>query len=179
MAEMQYVTETDFQNEVLDSAEPVLVDFTATWCPPCKMLDPVVKQLAEDSLDVVVPAMILQPLVENSIKHGLGRKVEGGTIYLRSKLIDGHLIIEVQDNGVGMGTAQFLEPPTGMGGSGIGMANVADRLKVLYGDSARLSIEAIAEGGTLVRITLPLVQPYELGLSVATAYSEARSSTSR
>lgn len=48
MAEMQYVTETDFQNEVLDSVEPVLVDFTATWCPPCKMLDPVVKQLAED-----------------------------------------------------------------------------------------------------------------------------------
>jgi len=139
----------------------------------------VVKQLQEDSLDVVVPAMILQPLVENSIKHGLGRKVEGGTIDLRSKLIDGHLVIEVQDDGVGMGAAQFLEPPTGMGGSGIGMANVADRLKVLYGDSARLSIEAVAEGGTLVRITLPLVQPYEAGLSVATAYSEARSSTSR
>ena len=48
MTEMQYVTETDFQNEVLNSAEPVLVDFTATWCQPCKMLDPVVKQLAQD-----------------------------------------------------------------------------------------------------------------------------------
>jgi len=48
MTEMQYVTETDFQNEVLNAAEPVLVDFTATWCQPCKMLDPIVKQLAQD-----------------------------------------------------------------------------------------------------------------------------------
>jgi thioredoxin 1 len=48
MSEMQYVTETDFQNEVLNSQEPVLVDFTATWCQPCKMLDPIVTQLAQD-----------------------------------------------------------------------------------------------------------------------------------
>lgn len=48
MSEMQYVTEADFQSEVLNSSEPVLVDFTATWCQPCKMLDPVVKQLAQD-----------------------------------------------------------------------------------------------------------------------------------
>ncbi len=48
MSEMQYVTEADFQNEVLNSNEPVLVDFTAVWCQPCKMLDPVVRQLAQD-----------------------------------------------------------------------------------------------------------------------------------
>ncbi len=48
MSEMQYVTEADFQSEVLNSSEPVLVDFTATWCQPCKMLDPVVKQLAQE-----------------------------------------------------------------------------------------------------------------------------------
>jgi thioredoxin 1 len=48
MTDMQYVTETDFQSEVLNASEPVLVDFTATWCQPCKMLDPVVKQLAQD-----------------------------------------------------------------------------------------------------------------------------------
>ena len=59
------------------------------------------------------------------------------------------------------------------------MANVADRLKVLYGDTARLTMEAVSAGGTIVRITLPVVQPYEAGVSVATAYSEARSSTSR
>jgi thioredoxin 1 len=48
MTDMQYVTETDFQSEVLNASGPVLVDFTATWCQPCKMLDPVVRQLAQD-----------------------------------------------------------------------------------------------------------------------------------
>lgn len=139
----------------------------------------VVKELEPESLDVVVPAMLLQPLVENSIKHGLAPKIEGGTIFLRTQLREGQVTIEIQDDGVGMGAAQFLEPPTGMGGSGIGMANVADRLKVLYGDTARLTMEAVPSGGTMVRITLPVVQPYEAGVSVATAYSEARSSTSR
>jgi thioredoxin 1 len=48
MSEMQYVTEADFQSEVLNSSDPVLVDFTATWCQPCKMLDPIVRQLAQE-----------------------------------------------------------------------------------------------------------------------------------
>ncbi len=48
MAEVQYVTEDNFQNEVLNADKPVLVDFTAVWCQPCKMIDPIVKQLAQD-----------------------------------------------------------------------------------------------------------------------------------
>jgi thioredoxin 1 len=48
MADMQHVNEEDFQNEVIDAAQPVMVDFTAVWCGPCKMLDPVVKDLAQD-----------------------------------------------------------------------------------------------------------------------------------
>lgn len=48
MADMQSVNESDFQNEVLDASQPVLVDFSAVWCQPCKMLDPLVKQLAEE-----------------------------------------------------------------------------------------------------------------------------------
>lgn len=48
MSEMQYVTDSDFQNEVLNSSVPVLVDFTATWCQPCKMIEPIVKQLAQE-----------------------------------------------------------------------------------------------------------------------------------
>ena len=48
MVEVEYVTEGDFQNEVLDADKPVLVDFTAGWCQPCKMIDPIVKQLAQD-----------------------------------------------------------------------------------------------------------------------------------
>ena len=48
MSEMQYVTDSDFQNEVINSELPVLVDFTAVWCQPCKMIEPIVKQLAQD-----------------------------------------------------------------------------------------------------------------------------------
>jgi thioredoxin 1 len=48
MVEVEYVTESEFQNEVLDADKPVLVDFTAGWCQPCKMIDPIVKQLAQD-----------------------------------------------------------------------------------------------------------------------------------
>ncbi len=48
MAEVKYVTEADFQTEVLNAADPVLVDFTAVWCPPCRMVDPIVKELAQD-----------------------------------------------------------------------------------------------------------------------------------
>jgi len=48
MSEMQYVTDSDFQSEVINSELPVLVDFTAVWCQPCKMIEPIVKQLAQD-----------------------------------------------------------------------------------------------------------------------------------
>jgi thioredoxin len=48
MTEVKYVTEGDFQNEVLQAERPVLVDFTAVWCPPCKMVDPIIKELAKD-----------------------------------------------------------------------------------------------------------------------------------
>jgi two-component system, LytTR family, sensor kinase len=134
----------------------------------------VIKELEPSSLDVMVPSMLLQPLVENSIKHGLASKIEGGSIYLRSRLSDSKVVIEVEDNGVGMGAAQFLEPPTGLGGTGIGMANVAERLKVLYGDTAKMTIDSFEGKGTLVRIRLPVLPTAE-----ALPVYEERSSTRR
>jgi len=117
----------------------------------------VVKELDPESLDVMVPSMLLQPLVENSIKHGLSSKIDGGSIYLRSKLSDSHVTIEVEDDGVGMASAQLLEPPSGFGEGGIGMANVAERLKVLYGDTARMIVDSRNGTGTLVRLRLPVL----------------------
>src|ERR1700691_5361163 len=117
----------------------------------------VVKEFDPASLDVVVPSMLLQPLVENSIKHGLAPKVEGGSIYLRSRVVDSRLIIEVEDDGVGMGSAQ-LEGSSTWSGMGIGMANISERLQVLYGNTARMTIDSHEGKGTLVRIRLPLLQ---------------------
>src|SRR5262249_15106657 len=121
----------------------------------------VVKELEANSLDVMVPSMLLQPLVENSIKHGLASKVEGGSIFLRSHVSNSSLVIEVEDDGVGMGSAYFLEPPTGLGGNGIGMANVAERLTVLYGGTARMSIDSNVGKGALVRSRLTALEPEE------------------
>jgi two-component system, LytTR family, sensor kinase len=136
----------------------------------------VIKELESGSLDVMVPSMLLQPLVENSIKHGLSSKIEGGSIYLRSRLSDSKVVIEVEDNGVGMGAAQFLEPPSGLGGTGIGMANVAERLKVLYGDTAKMTIDSFEGKGTLVRIRLPVLPT---ATPAAVPVYEARSTTRR
>ena len=128
----------------------------------------VVKEQEPESLEVMVPSMILQPLVENSIKHGLAPKVDGGSIYLRSRIVDSRLVIEVEDDGVGMTTTG------GDGtGTGIGLANVQERLKVLYGDSASMEMESREAMGTTVRMVLPMPSaeddsmPYELRSSTA------------
>jgi len=136
----------------------------------------VVKELDPASLDIMVPSMVLQPLVENSIKHGLSSKIDGGIIVLRSRLHDAKLSIEVEDNGVGMGSANQLERPSGLGGTGIGMANVAERLKVLYGDTAKMTIDSQQGKGTLIRLRFPALEnDHPLP---ATLYEE-RSSTRR
>jgi len=135
----------------------------------------VVKELDPASLDVMVPSMLLQPLVENSIKHGLSPKVEGGSIYLRSRVTEDRLVIEVEDDGVGMKTSH--QQSGGLwAGAGIGMANVSERLNVLYGDTAQLTIDSNEGKGTLVRIRLPLLQEAS---AVPVDFYEERSSTRR
>src|SRR5229473_5201000 len=92
------------------------------------------KQIMSQTLDVVVPSMLLQPLVENSIKHGLSRKVGGGRITIRSTMRDGRATIEILDDGVGM-TEERLEQAFG---GGIGLSNVNERLRTIYGASYQL-----------------------------------------
>jgi two-component system, LytTR family, sensor kinase len=130
----------------------------------------VVKELDPASLEVMVPSMLLQPLIENSIKHGLSPKIGGGSIYLRSRLQGSMLTIEVEDDGIGMNSNNVLEP-SGLEGTGIGLANVRERLNVLYGDAARLAIRGNSGEGTIVRLTIPVLEAIEgtpaAGLSVA------------
>ena len=109
------------------------------------------KILDDASLDIVVPSMILQPLIENSIKHGLGRKVGEGRITIRSTLQAGHVVIEVVDNGVGM-------PQTRMEAEsehGIGLRNVNERLRVIYGAGYQLRLRSVPGEGTSARIEIP------------------------
>jgi two-component system LytT family sensor kinase len=119
----------------------------------------VVKEIAGDTLDITVPSMLLQPLIENSIKHGLEPRISGGTVILRSKILDGRLLIEIEDDGVGIepgGTTR--SPVSGLEreGSGIGMRNVRERMSVLYGDDAQVEIVSRPGRGTKVRLLMPL-----------------------
>jgi len=93
--------------------------------------------------------MLLQPLVENSIKHGLEPKIEGGHVNVTAHVEDGVLQIAVEDSGLGFGVA------TDTAGSGSGLANVRGRLKAIYGDDARVAIEQPAVG-TRIRLSIPL-----------------------
>jgi two-component system LytT family sensor kinase len=111
----------------------------------------VVKEIAEDTLEVVVPSMILQPLIENSIKHGLEPRISGGTVTLRSRLVDGRLLIEVEDDGVGIEPGGATTAPVSglvREGSGIGMRNVRERMQVLYGDDAQVEMVSRPGRGT-------------------------------
>ncbi|HEX3320797.1 MAG TPA: histidine kinase [Terriglobales bacterium] len=135
----------------------------------------VVKEVEPASMDVMVPSMILQPLVENSIKHGISPKIEGGSVFLRSRLANRVLVVEVEDDGVGIDAAANILSAD-HDGMGIGMANVVERLKVLYGDTATMTIDSQHEKGTLVRLRLPLLQERE---SLPALLYEERSSTRR
>jgi two-component system LytT family sensor kinase len=126
------------------------------------------------SLDLMVPSMLLQPLVENCIKHGLSPKVEGGTIRIRSRLTETQITLEVEDDGVGMIASQQSQKPADLAGAGIGMANIAERLKVLYNDAARIKINSHPEMGTIIQIVLPRLHP-----DSANQLQEAFSSTRR
>ncbi|HEY7442679.1 MAG TPA: sensor histidine kinase, partial [Vicinamibacterales bacterium] len=109
------------------------------------------KHLSPDTLEILVPSMILQPLVENSIKHGFSRKVGGGRILIRSRLDNGLAIIEVEDDGTGMSEERLS---TALGG-GIGLSNVNERLRVIYGEGYGLKLTSRPGRGTSARIEIP------------------------
>ena len=105
----------------------------------------------------MVPSILLQPLIENSIKHGLEPRINGGTVTLRSKLEGDRVRIEVADDGVGIGNRP--ESALRRTGNGIGIKNVQERLEVLYGNQARFSVVSNPGRGTLVSIEIPASIP--------------------
>jgi two-component system LytT family sensor kinase len=115
------------------------------------------KFLDESSLDIIVPSMILQPLIENSIKHGLGRKVGEGRITIRATRQAGHVVIDVVDNGVGMPQTRMEAESE----SGIGLRNVNERLRVIYGANYQLRLHSAPGEGTAARIEIPELVVHE------------------
>ncbi len=115
----------------------------------------ITKRLDEPSLDLFVPAMLLQPIVENAIKHGLSPKLEGGEIIIRTRHADGRLSIEIEDDGIGMSGERLVTPD----GAGIGIQNVQERLRVLYGDDFLFDIQSRPGLGTHIHIEVPELIP--------------------
>jgi len=115
----------------------------------------IVKQLGEDTLEAFVPSMLLQPIVENCLKHGLAPKLGGGKIQLRTTTRDARLHIEIEDNGVGISEEKMPHVYV----EGIGLSNVRERLHVLYGADFNLDIQSRPGEGTVIRIDVPALVP--------------------
>jgi LytS/YehU family sensor histidine kinase len=101
-----------------------------------------------------VPPLLLQPLVENSIKHGLEPQIDGGRIEIRARTDGERLRLTVQDNGAGLGTATRSDGSDTLGG--FGLRQIRERLHSLHGPAARFELQAAPGGGTLACIELPL-----------------------
>jgi two-component system sensor histidine kinase LytS len=106
--------------------------------------------VSPDAARILIPAMSIQPLIENAIKHGVSAREGCGAVGLRATLEDGRLSVEVSDNGPGFPPDFSLQQP----GQSHGLRNVAERLRGYYGDAARLSWES-GGNGTRVVLTFP------------------------
>ncbi|MDQ3062553.1 MAG: histidine kinase, partial [Acidobacteriota bacterium] len=104
------------------------------------------KDIAPDTLDATVPNMILQPLIENAVKHGIAPLIEGGTIEIRSFKENGNLRVQICDDGIGA-SGKIIE--------GIGISNTRARLKHLYDNAHEFLIESNKDKGMSVNLVVP------------------------
>jgi len=101
--------------------------------------------------DLRVPSLILQPLVENAVKYGVSQTVRPVTVDINAKLVEGRLVLSVEDDGDG---GLHL----GLAGTGVGLRNVCDRLEASFGDATECRWGPRADGGFAVRLTMPAVR---------------------
>ncbi|MDG2307138.1 MAG: histidine kinase [Candidatus Binatia bacterium] len=107
--------------------------------------------IAQDAQRWIVPTLIVQPLVENAVRHGISNKVGGGDIFVRARVEGRELVLNIQDSGVGMVTDGHR--PTGA--TGVGLRNVSDRLTHLYGGSYLPEIRSNPGEGTHITLRVP------------------------
>jgi hypothetical protein len=136
------------------------------------------QDIESQALDCVVPTLVLQPLVENAIRHGIEPAEKAGTVRVSASRQDGKLVLAVEDDGVGLASSHVgsgaPENPAGLyaglpaparsptpsaalarAGTGIGLANLRERLQALYGARQKLELMARATGGVIVRVEIP------------------------
>jgi signal transduction histidine kinase len=105
-------------------------------------------EVPDGLLSAEFPSMMIQSLVENAIKHGLEPKAEGGELAIRAEIVHGKLAVTVADTGLGFGKAATA-------GTGVGLANIRERLQLLYGNTATLAVNENLPSGTKVTVTVP------------------------
>lgn len=103
----------------------------------------------EDLRDALVPPLLLQPLVENAVRHGIAPREAPGRIDVAARRVDGRLVLVVRDDGLGLGKG--ADAPS----SGVGLANARERLSELYGDRGRLDVAPREKGGVEVVVEIP------------------------
>jgi LytS/YehU family sensor histidine kinase len=118
---------------------------------------------------VQIPVLCIQPLVENAIKHGIAPKAGRGMLIVTAKVVDGEVLISVQDSSAG---TIGVNPPFERSGAGVGLANVRRRLQLSFGAQADLVIDS-SPTGTRVQFAIPRSPPTRASGEVV-AYHEAR-----
>jgi LytS/YehU family sensor histidine kinase len=116
-----------------------------------------VLDLPADLAELSIAPLLLQPLVENAIKHGLEPAIEGGELRVTARRLGAYLQLEVQDRGIGLSHSDNGAAP--QEGSKFGLLQVRERLATQYGEQARFSIAPAAGGGTLVTLQIPIQAP--------------------
>jgi sensor histidine kinase YesM len=104
--------------------------------------------IEKDTLDAYVPNLILQPIVENAIRHGIAPRAEAGLIQIQARRENGSVELCVKDNGAGLSETEGIE-------SGIGLSNTRKRLEKLYGEHYGFEISSPSTGGLQVKLKIP------------------------
>jgi sensor histidine kinase YesM len=109
----------------------------------------VVDNLDPESLDCLIPAFTLQPLVENAVRHGIATQPKGGTLTVTSRLENEALVLHVRDDGAG------ADPDSVLSASGLGVRAVRQRVEARFGTKGRLDVDTAPGGGFAVTVTMP------------------------
>jgi two-component system, LytTR family, sensor kinase len=116
-------------------------------------------EIEESTSQLAIPTFILQPLVENSLKHGLGPKVGENLLTIRARQLSKHLELTVEDNGVGANVTKKLP---GRDCTGLGLRNVEERLHTVYRGDAQFSFESVPRRGSRAQILIPITRKNQI-----------------